>query len=435
MRKLFVLLKKEIKELFTIQAFIPIIVMAVAFMLLGSFISDMMNEEGTGDGGKIYVLDLDNSNLSNEALEVLTNSGFKITKSNQGEISDVIEDAKAINAEAVLVIAKGFSDSIAEDKIQNIDAYSMLTSLSITAQSGDVILKNAVDIINSYISNKIIAENVGVDSSPEFIKNPVIQNDFVVVNGKIANVNSMSIKSFIMSQTIFLPLVIFMIIIFASQMLINTVATEKENKTMETLLSTPISRTSIIGAKMLAAGISALVYAVVYMIGFQNYMGAVTGEEGSAEGLKTAIEQLGLTMGAGDYVLLGISLFASILVALALSSILGVMAEDVKKAQTYLMPIMMLTMIPYLLTMIIDVNTAPLLMKIIIYAIPFSHPFTAASHLFLKDYVPVILGILYQLAVFGIILFVATKIYSSDKIFMTRHSSPKRKLNIKRRTF
>ena len=51
--------------------------------------------------------------------------------------------------------------------------------------------------------------------------------------------------------TIYIPIVLFVAVIFASQMIATAIATEKENKTLETLLSYPVTRTSIVTSKML----------------------------------------------------------------------------------------------------------------------------------------------------------------------------------------
>jgi len=49
------------------------------------------------------------------------------------------------------------------------------------------------------------------------------------------------------------------------------VATEKENKTLETLLSMPIKRSYIASSKMIAGGIVSLLMALIYIVGFNFY--------------------------------------------------------------------------------------------------------------------------------------------------------------------
>ena len=145
--------------------------------------------------------------------------------------------------------------------------------------------------------------------------------------------------------------------------------------------------------------------------------------QGAGEGLAEAIKVLGLSLSPFDYVLLGLSFFMSILTALALSTVLGAFAEDVKKAQSLIQPVVFLVMIPYLLIMFVDVNTASLPIKLLIYAIPFSHPFMASPNLFFNQYLAVILGILYQLLLFVVLIVIATRIFSSDGILTMKLKS------------
>ena len=86
------------------------------------------------------------------------------------------------------------------------------------------------------------------------------------------------VAGLISQQSLLIPVVLMMIVIYSSQMVISAVAMEKQNKTLETLLTVPIKRTSIITAKMLAAGLVGLISAGVYMFGFKGFFGGI-GEE------------------------------------------------------------------------------------------------------------------------------------------------------------
>lgn len=434
MRKFGVLLKKELKELFTVQTLIPILISVLIFMMLGAVVNDAVEaEQGqTAGGEKLVVLDLDATSLSGDVIKVLNNAGFNVSTKHQGEVLDIIHEAQQLEARAVLVIHQGFEQNALQAIPQNIDTYSILTDLSLMGQTGDATLEAAITQVNEYVSDMLIQKGIIISVDPNAIKNPVIKTDYLFMNDQIANVSALEVKSFLMSQNTLIPVVMFMIIVYASQLLITALAAEKENKTMETLLSTPVKRSTIIGAKMTAAGISALVYAVVYMFCFQNYMGNLMGGSAASEQMQQALEQLGLILGVGDYILLGISLFAGILVALALACILGAFAEDVKKAQGYITPLMLLALIPYLFSMFTDVNSASLPIKILLNAIPFTHPFQASSYLLLDQYLPVILGVLYEIGLLCVFVWVAARIYASDKIFVMKHS--RKKMMLKRST-
>lgn len=421
MRKFFVLVKKELKELMTLQMIIPLLISMFIFILMGQVIGNISSSAETT--GEVIFIDQDKSETSYSIYNELDRTGINITLKGQN-VETALEDAKKLGISAVVEIPKGFEEGIKNGQPQEIHTYSIIRSFSITGNTGDRVISTVISKINNFLSNQLINEKIeGAD--PEALKNPIIKNDWVVINNKYANVNPNSIMGFVMSQSIFIPVIMFMIIIYSSTMLVTTIAAEKENKTMETLLSTPINRSALVGSKMVAAAIVALLFAAIYMVGFSYYMDRVTGGnmQGAGEGLTEAIKVLGLSLSPFDYVLLGLSFFMSILTALALSTVLGAFAEDVKKAQSLIQPVVFLVMIPYLLIMFVDVNTASLPIKLLIYAIPFSHPFMVSPNLFFNQYLAVILGILYQLLLFVVLIVIATRIFSSDGILTMKLKS------------
>ena len=224
-----------------------------------------------------------------------------------------------------------------------------------------------------------------------------------------------------------------------SQTLVNAIATEKIDKTLETLLSAPVSRTAIIGAKMLAAAIVAMLQAVVYTIGFSSMMaggilnggdfmnsagvhpgtdlsGAMDEVTASLPAVADGMTKLGLTLGITDYLLVGVQLFLTILICLSVSIILGALVNDSKSSQTIMLPLMMAAMIPYFITLFADVNSMPAALKVLVYAIPFTHTFSAIPNLMFGHTGIFWFGIVYQLIFFFVCMFFAMKLFNSDKI-------------------
>lgn len=142
----------------------------------------------------------------------------------------------------------------------------------------------------------------------------------------------------------------------------------------------------------------------------------MTGTSAVSEATRTAVTQLGLVFSVTDYVLLGLALFFGILVALSIALILGSFAQDTKSAQGIVAPLMLLILLPYFMTMFLDLNTLSPGLKILIYAIPFSHPFLAAPNLMLHKYQNLGLGIGYMALLFVLFVVIAARIFASDKI-------------------
>jgi ABC-2 type transport system permease protein len=117
-----------------------------------------------------------------------------------------------------------------------------------------------------------------------------------------------------------------------------------------------------------------------------------------------------------DYLLIGVSLFTALLAGLALCIVLGTFAKNYRSAQTLIFPITALAMISVFITMFKDFDTIPAVLRILVFAIPFSHPMMAMRALMMDNYSLVIGGIAYT-AVFTVIMIViAVRIFNSDRL-------------------
>lgn len=426
MRKFFVLLKKELKEIITLQVIIPLIIASLALMLIGNVVGKEA-EKASQSGGQMAVLDLDQSVFSQDMLANLRHLGYSVEEYKDLSLAEAKDRLKKSEISSLLVFPPDFGYNLSLGQQQTVDIYNVMRSISMM-DVGTGVAASAMRIINEEISNFLLAQGYP-DINPQAIKNPVLRENYVLVSDKEARAHPDDIKGFLTTQTMVLPIVLFMVIMIGIQMIVTSVASEKENKTLETLLSTPIKRTSLVTAKMVAAGIMGLLTSLFYLVGFSQYMGGFMGGvlEGDAVAqVGNTLAELGLILTTQSYILLGLSIFFGLLCALAIALILGVFADSVKSAQTLITPLMFFLMIPYLLSMFLDLNTVSPVLRYAINAIPFAHPFMAMPNLFLHNYTPVINGVIYQAIFFVITVLIAGRIYSTDRV-MTMKLGRKKK--------
>jgi ABC-2 type transport system permease protein len=411
------LLKKEIKELVTKQ-----LVFQLAFtIILFNFIGQVSRKEVQKAIGvqTISALDQDGSPASKALLKGLESARFKILDQSGKTKEQALETAKAGDSKLLLVIPAGFGESLKDLKPSEIETYSFMRTFSLIGARGQIVVGGVISALNNALSNNFLKDKLP-EFDPQSLKNPIKSKDFVVVRDRMAEGSAAQVAGLISQQSLLIPVVLMMIVIYSSQMVISAVAMEKQNKTLETLLTVPIKRTSIITAKMLAAGLVGLISAGVYMFGFKGFVGGI-GEEAARAGAQAGggaamMRQLGLYFSTSGYVILGISLFLAILVALALAMILGVLAEDFRSAQNMIMPLMFMVMIPYFISLFADINTVALPVKLFILAIPFSHPFLVSQNLYLGNYGMIAGGLAYMLIIFVVLVIFAARVFSSDKI-------------------
>jgi len=426
MRRFFVLLKKELKEMLTWQTLIPILMVMVIYGFLGRVINQEQKKQAVPQ--PITVVDLDRSQTSDMLAGILAKADFKVTTVTEGAVDDIVRKVASEKGVAVVVIPRGFEAGINERKPQTVQTYTILRSFSILGMEGTFKLDAALSAMNEYVGDMYIKTGApGLD--PAIVRHAISAQTFVTVGTTSAEANPQEIVSVVMQQTMVIPIVLMLVIILAAQMIAASIAGEKENKTLETLLSTPVARGALVTAKMMAAGIVALVSAAAYMVGMKSYMGGILGASGgTSAAVGQAIQKLGLVLDLRGYVLLGLSVFAGIMVALSIAVILGAFAEDLKSVQILIMPLMMVVLLPYLITMFIDINTTSPVLKWLIYAIPFSHPFLAAQFIFAHNFTMVVAGIIYQFALFLVLATVAARIFSTDRILTMKLNTARRGL-------
>lgn len=429
MRRFWVLLRKEVKELITPQVLLPLAITVVMFMFIGNIVGS--EGEQAEANRRLAMLDGDKSPASAVLRAAVENAGFQIDDIAIPEDGSEADAIAGTGHSILLVIPSGYGEQLSAGRPADIEVYSVIRTFSFLAGQESAALSEALAGVEQVVAQQTLAANAP-DLNADFMAHPLVVKDRVIIGSKQAEVSPAVVMGFISGQTTFVPIILFVVVIFAAQMVAVAVATEKENKTLETLLAMPISRPAIVTAKMVAAGSVALISAAGYMVGMNYYMKGITkglggaGGEAAQAASRAFAESLGLTLGPADYALLGLSLFGAILVALAMALILGAFAENVKAVQSLLAPLIVLLMVPYFLVLFIDINSLAPVAKTLVLAIPFSHAFLAAPSLFLGDVGAVARGIAYEIVWFAALVVIAGRIFSSDRL-LTMKLSLKRK--------
>jgi len=129
---------------------------------------------------------------------------------------------------------------------------------------------------------------------------------------------------------------------------------------------------------------------------------------------------LGLAPSLFGYMLLGISLFVTLLSALAIAVVLSAFAENVRSAQSLVGYVYPFLFIPSLILMYVDINTLPLAVKIVLYAIPYSHPIIASRAVTMGDYWTAALGIVYVSIFTLVIMYFASRLFATEKVLTAK---------------
>lgn len=426
------LLKKELRELLTVQAIISMAVSCLIFIILGQFMGGVMDE--AMNNSSVNIRNLDSSQFTADMLAALPDYGADPTIiENDGLLSEM-------GIDSLVVIPEGFGDSIVNGgETVPVQCMSLIDGGGLSSAMGSISASSLTDAIYSYVSDYVREQRLGLsEEETALLDEPMVYVEYTEANGRTAEVSADALRSMLMTQSMIAPMAVFFLLMMASQMIMTAISTEKIDKTLETLLSAPVSRLTVLTAKMIAAIVVALMNAAAMIIGMifyiQGMVGGVVAEEASmaeenmAEGLTVAsmMSELGMSLSAGDIILFGLQLFLTIAIGLSISLILGAMATDVKSVQTLTLPVMMLTMIPFFFTMFTDVGSLSPLPKAVMFLIPFTHTYIALNNIMFGRMGLFWGGLVYQLIFFIVCMYCAVRVFTTDRLF-TMNFEPRSK--------
>jgi ABC-2 type transport system permease protein len=412
---MYALIKKEVKELLSKSALLFFAAMALIFVFMGNMLSSSM--EGSTATPMVAIVDQDGTPFS-VIMKLVLEAGSEVVYSGDDwETGRVL--AEETGGVAVITIPEKFGSLIDSGNRAQVNVLWLMQDAGMTSSIPTSSVEALIQAGARAISAALVADYTPVD--PGIVLSPISYHYDTVLKGKTIQGASPEMVAGILSmRTMFIPVVIMMLIVMGSSSVISSMGLEKENRTLETLLTLPISRSSIIISKIVGSAIAGIVMGAIYMVGLASYFGSITSIAGD-------IGDMGFTLNVLDYSLIAISLFTSLLAALCGSIIIGTFASNYRSAQTLVYPIIGLAMLAMLMTMMMDFPTLSLPLQIIVFLIPFSHPMMAMKELMVGNYLLVGMGIIYLIALTVLLIAVATRIFTTDRVVLGM--SLKRKKN------
>ena len=417
------IIKKEVRELLTPGSVISVLFMVVLFAGLGGLIGGEVDSAAElptfgliAEDGDYYEdwnpTDVLKSAYGEDASKIVIMDST--CDSSDADIVAEMQERGIANVIALPSI-ESFNQSIADQAQVSVRQFYLYEPTGLFGSVSSTVMSSVVSILSSSLSQKLVTD-AGSDVDYQFLMTPIgtaSEDISTIVDGQAhSGITPYDISNEITSQTLMIPIVIMIIIMMVGSIVISSMGSEKENKTLETLLTMPVKRTSIVSGKIVAAAIVGLVYGLAYMVGMSIYMGSMTGSITGASSV--SLEDLGMALGAADWVLVMVSMFLAIVCALGICMILGAFAKNYKSAQTMTMPLSILAMIPMFIIMFTGWYGAGGAIQFITFIIPFSHPMMAMQALMYGDMTLVIGGIVYMAAFAIVSILITVRLYNSD---------------------
>jgi len=336
-------------------------------------------------------------------------------------VNEALETLQESNVTTLVVIPLGFSQNLTSGRRGEIEVYSIFKSIGLSEGMKASAATAPISIYESLMVNRAI-QQVFPGIEPGTILDPIAMKNLVVFKGRIVGVPPNVLANMFMSQSLGFTMVIMMLLILAMQTAATSISVEKEEKTLETLLTLPMERLSILTGKLAGSVIVAAAGAVASIIGVNYYTSSVFSLV-PTEGAD--MEALGLVLSPIAYVLLGVMMFVTIVSALAIAICVAAFSENVRSAQSVVGILSTLLTIPTFVLMFADIDILPPAFQIIMYAIPYTHSIIASKAAFLGDYLTMFRSIAYISLFTVTILYVAAKIFTTEKIVTAKISLKK----------
>lgn len=189
------------------------------------------------------------------------------------------------------------------------------------------------------------------------------------------------------------------------------IAGEKERGTMATLLVTPIKRSQLAIGKILSLSVLSVLCALSSFLGtiisLPKLMGGVMPGEVSAN-----------IYGFGDYVSLLLIIISTVFVIITVLSLVSALANSIKEANTYIMPLMLIVMLIGLSSMFSQDSA----ISLGLFLVPIYNSVMAMSKImsFANNAAMVALTVISNIVISGIGVFVLTKVFNNEKIMFSK---------------
>lgn len=389
-KNMITIIKKEFARFFGDRRMVltTIFLPGIMIYVLYSFMGNMMMKQFTTSDDYVYQIETVSLPASMEFLK--TQEMFEVKEVDAAEEADAKALVETQEADLLLVFPEEFDQKVAAydctattDAAPDIQIY--YNSVSTESSAAYQMVCAMLDEYETALSNKF-----DINAEEEICYDMATEKDT-------------SAQFFSMM----LPMLM-MMFLFSGCMAIapESIAGEKERGTIATLLVTPMKRSELAIGKIISLSVIGLLSGfssfVGTMLSLPNLMGAAADEMSAS------------VYGISDYVFLLVMILSTVLVIIGAISVISGFAKSVKEAGTAVSPLMILVMVLSVTTMM--GGGAP--EEPYLYLIPLYNSVQCMNGIFSFTMLPVnfVITVVSNLVYTGILVFILTKMFDSEKI-------------------
>ena len=393
---------------------VPIVFMGIMYGIIGEMSKQAVKEAMT-PGGDVIVVDMDHGRWANDFIEFLKEEKYNIIM--YQSLDEALENYD--NVLGVILIPKGFSDNLTNNRPGTLQLYFKIKTISLAGMVGGSKLFGVIGGYSREISKTILTSN---NLNPDYVLSPVNATSNVVIGKTVLGGYTVgAVMGTLFMMGFFIPLIIAILAGFIAQLSATSIAVEKEEKMLETLLSLPMNRMSLIAAKISAAAVVSMVGGGLYIIILGWYFAQMTslGETTEGQGL-AALSAISQIFSGTTQVLFAITAFGVLFLVLGITIVLALFVEDVRSAQIISGYIMFPLMISIFVVMFTDVSRLSETARLILSIVPFVNMPMMINYSLLGENLALVLAAVSTWIYALLAIYVASRFIGTEKIFTVK---------------
>ena len=389
---IYTIFRKEMARFFKDKRLVltTIILPGLMIFVMYSFMGNMMkNQFGVKED---YVAKVNVKNLPESISPRLEGSQFEVKKV-EGDIGESKKLVADKDIDLAINFPENFDKEVAEYKTGEGEAPQIEMYYNSANEESQAAYNKVYDILGKYeteLSNKF---DVNANEKTSY---------------DLANKEDMTGKLF----GSLLPMIL-IIFIWSGCMSVTpeSIAGEKERGTIATLLVTPMSRQALALGKILALSI------IAFLSGVSSFVGTFASLPAMYQGMESGVNTA--FYGAKDFAYLFIIIISTIILMVAVISVLSAFAKSVKEATTLISPLMVVIMVMTFLPMFSKGDSET---PITLFLLPIYNSILCMNKIFTFSYsnVDVLIAVAANIVYTGVLVLVLTKMFDSEKIMFSK---------------
>ena len=388
---IYTIFRKEMARFFKDKRLVltTIILPGLMIFIMYTFMGNMMRNQFGVDAdyvAKVYV-----KNLPESISPRLEGSQFEVKKV-EGDIGESKKLVADKDIDLAINFPENFDKEVAEYKTGEGAAPQVEIYYNSANEESQAAYNKVYDILGKYeteLSNKF---DVNANEKTSY---------------DLANKEDMTGKLF----GSLLPMIL-IIFIWSGCMSVTpeSIAGEKERGTIATLLVTPMSRQALALGKILALSI------IAFLSGVSSFVGTFASLPAMYQGMESGVNTA--FYGAKDFAYLFI-IISTIILMVAVISVLSAFAKSVKEATTLISPLMVVIMVMTFLPMFSKGDSET---PITLFLLPIYNSILCMNKIFTFSYsnVDVLIAVAANIVYTGVLVLVLTKMFDSEKIMFSK---------------